>query len=245
MNTKDAFLNNANRRFVDVDDDEHLITLQPPAAAERVAEIEREIGFSLPVELRDLLELTAGIDLDDGRLDGIDVASVGHCAIAELFKWVITLTGDGAGNFWLIELHEGQTTLGPVWFLCHDAPVLIYQSADLATFVEDYLRYCAAPNDGPIDEVVRHAVRRVAAQTDDPPCTTLRGSPDRVLSKFARTLTDEWFIADLRNAQIGDGMPLARYGITTPLARAGNEFVFAYGSRSLWERLTGFFTGRR
>ncbi len=57
------------------------VRLQPPASAERIAEIEAEIeaeiGFALPRELRDVLAVSAGLDL----LDSLDLASVGRCSV--------------------------------------------------------------------------------------------------------------------------------------------------------------------
>jgi len=240
MNTRDVVLGAAGRRLVDVDGEEDTVALQPPASPARVAEIERELGFALPRELAELLAETAGLDL----LESIELASVGRCTRSELFDWVLTPCGDGAGNYWLLELRAGQEQLGPVWFLCHDAPVLVYQSPDLATFLRDYLRYQEAPHDGPVAEVVR-SIHAVAAQTCDVPRAALLASADEVLSRFARALPEGWFVRDLRRARTGDGMPLGRFGIGTPLARAGAEPVFAYGSRTRLQRLVTWFTGAR
>ena len=78
----------------------------------------------------------------------------------------------------------------------------------------------------------------------DVPRAALLDSPDEVLRGFARSLEDGWFLRDLRRARTGDGMPIGRFGPRTPLARAGREFVFAYGSRTRWQRVKTWFTGR-
>lgn len=135
-------------------------------------------------------------------------------------------------------------TLGPVWFVCHDAPVLVYQSADLAAFVADYLRFLAAAHDGPVSEVVEESIQRVWTQTLDVPRARLLDSEDAVLCDFAHRLDDGWFIRDLRRAKPGDGMPIGRFGPKTPLARAGQEFVFAYGSRTRTQRFKTWLAGR-
>ena len=240
MKLRDVVLGAAGRKLVTVDEDEEQVELQPPASPARIAEIEREIGFALPAELRELLAETAGLDF----FDGIDLASIGPCPREELFGTTLTAAGDGAGNYWIVELRPGQQVLGPVWFLCHDGPALVYQSPDLATFVADYLRFSATPHDGPVEAVVENAVHDVWTQKTDPPREALLDSPDAVLREFARSLPEGWFIRDLRNARTGDGMPLGRFGPGTPLARAGQEFVFAYGSRTRMQRLKTFFMGR-
>ncbi len=176
--------------------------------------------------------MTAGVE----RLESIDLASVGRSPIPELFGWVVTPAKDGAGNSWILELAPGQQTLGSIWFVCHDAPALLYQSRDLASFVEDYVHRRRLAN--------RAAVAKVASQSIDLPREALLAASDPVLRDFAARLEQGWFIRDLRDAQTGDGMPLGCFGRTTPLARAGTEPVFAYGSRSGWQRFVGWFTGR-
>lgn len=122
--------------------------------------------------------------------------------------------------------------------------MLVYQSADLGTFVEDWLRYRSAPHGGALAEVVRNAVRRVSTQTIDAPHNALVDAADPLLREFARTLAPGWFVRDLRDARTGDGMPIGRFGPRAPLARAGEPHVFAYGSRTPWQRLRTFVTGR-
>ncbi len=240
MNAREVLLAADGRTLIDVDGEEEQVQLQPPPSPARLAEIERELGFELPRELADALRVTAGLEL----LESFDLASIGPCPWDAPLGPVLIPCGDGAGNFWVLELRPGMETLGPVWFVCHDAPVLVYQSPDLATFVGDYLRFRAAPHDGPVADVVRGAVRRVWTQTCDVPSSALIDSDDSVLRAFARRLGDGWFIRDLRGAQTGDGMPVGRFGPKTPLARAGSEFVFAYGSRTRLERLKTWITGR-
>jgi len=241
MGTKDVLLRAAGRRLVDVDGESEVVSLQPPASPGRVAEIERELGFALPRELAELLRVSAGLDME--VQESLDLASIEPCPWRAPLGQVMNLVGDGAGNWWVVELRPGLEVLGPVWFVCHDAPVLVYQSADVATFVDDYLRFCAAPHDGPVATVVREAIGRVRDQSDVPR-SELLDSQDPVLRDFARGLDDGWFIRDLRRAQPGDGVPLGRFGPKTPLARAGQEFVFAYGSRTRLERFKTWITGR-
>ena len=184
--------------------------------------------------------MSAGLDME--VQESLDLASVEACPWQAPLGQVVNLVGDGAGNYWVMELYPGMQILGPVWFVCHDAPVLVYQSPDLATFIDDYLRYCAAPHDGPVAVVVGESVHRVWTQTDLTRAELL-DSEDPVLRDFARRLDDGWFVRDLRCAKVGDGMPIGRFGPKTPLDRAGREFVFAYGSRTRMERFRTWLTG--
>jgi hypothetical protein len=247
MKLKDLVLGTAGRKLITFDDEELTPVLQQPASQASIVELERKLGFALPPELREILTLAAGLDLVDGGRevdDPIDFACIDRCGHEDLFGWVLTPSTDGAGNDWVIELRPDQQVLGPVWFLCHDAPVLVYQSPDLATFLADDLRYLQPPHDGPMQHIVEQAVHDVWTQKLDVPREQLLDSQDPILRTFANTLPEGWFIRDLRHAKPGDGMPIGRFGPKTPLARAGDEFVFAYGSRTRLERLKTFFTGR-
>lgn len=230
----------AGRTFVTEDGDEHAVRLLPPAAPEHLAQVEWQSGVRLPAELRGALKLARGFETD--LIDPVDLANVERCAYDGLFGWMLSLTGDGAGNYWVVELRERMPVLGPVWHLCHDPFAVVYQSPDLATFLADFARY-ETTHDGPVADVVNDALTRVT-EVQHPERSTLVDSPDEVLREFARSLTGEWFVADLRDARPGDGMPLGRYGPKTPLARAGEAFVFAYASRTRWQRFKSFVTGK-
>ncbi len=99
---------------------------------------------------------------------------------------------------------------------------------------------------------VAHGRRRVPqprpttewTQTIDVPRAELLDSEDAVLRDFARSLDEHWFIRDLRRAGPGDGMPIGPFGPKTPLAHAGQEFIFAYASRTRRERFRTWLTGR-
>ncbi len=67
----------------------------------------------------------------------------------------------------------------------------------------------------------------------------LRGSTDAELSAFAQSLSDDFFIVDLRNASLGDGFSWGRYGPRTKVVRYRHERLFAYESKSRWDRFLG------
>ena len=95
-----------------------------------------------------------------------------------------------AGNSWVLELRPGRHDPRPVWFVCHDAPVLVYQSPTSRPSSTITLRYCAAPHDGSGSRR-RPGVRPCACRRR-PTCTRaqLLDSEDPVLRDFARRLDD-------------------------------------------------------
>jgi hypothetical protein len=65
----------------------------------------------------------------------------------EVFPNGIPIARDGFGNFWVLDLTPQTAKTAPVFFACHDAPVILYQSSDIASFLTEVFRmstpFCA------------------------------------------------------------------------------------------------------
>jgi hypothetical protein len=48
-----------------------------------------------------------------------------------------TLATDGYGKSWIVDLTRESTSFGPIFYACHDAPVIVYQTDSLLHFVEE------------------------------------------------------------------------------------------------------------
>jgi hypothetical protein len=44
----------------------------------------------------------------------------------QVFSYGLPIAADGYGYFWVVDLHPDTTTSGPIYFACHDAPVMLY-----------------------------------------------------------------------------------------------------------------------
>jgi cell wall assembly regulator SMI1 len=212
-----------------VDEDGHEVELElasglPPADVERLAD---EIGVPLPRELRALLERTMGIE--GGPLETIDFTgrslSVGA---ADTFPAGLPIAGDGFGNFWILDLPSGDGEAAPVFFLCHDPPVILYQSPGIGDFLHEAFRMLVPPHASAVDDV--HEDRPFNVWRDNPGtldrAAALAG--DEQLSAFAAELDDRFTFVDLRSPPVGMGFSWGRYGPRTVLRRHGHERLFAY-----------------
>ena len=127
--------------------------------------------------------------------------------LEELFPAGVPIAHDGAGNFWV---RDGT----PVFFLCHDPPVVLYQSAEVETFLSE-------PS---LDEEALFNVWRTNPCTLDH-AAALAG--DEELRAFAAELDERFVFVDLRAPVRGDGFSWGRYGPRTELRRHGAARLFA------------------
>jgi len=126
----------------------------------------------------------------------------------ELFPAGVPVAHDGSGNFWV----RDQI---PIFFLCHDPPVVLYQSADVETFVSE-------PS---LDRDALFKVWRENPGTLDH-AAALAG--DAELRAFAAELDERFVFVDLRAPVSGDGFSWGRYGPRTEVRRHGDARLFAY-----------------
>jgi cell wall assembly regulator SMI1 len=186
-----------------------------------------ELGVPLPRELRALLEQTAGID--GGPLQAIDFTgrtlSFGD---PDAFPWGLPVAGDGFGNFWVVDLTPDEAETAPVFFACHDAPVILYQSPDIGDFLHEAFRMLEPPHASAVDDV--HEDRLFNVWRENP--GTLEQSAalasDESMSAFLAELDDRFTFVDLRSPSIGMGFSWGRFGPRTDVRRHGHERLFAY-----------------
>jgi cell wall assembly regulator SMI1 len=121
----------------------------PPAEIER---LEVELGVPLSQELRALLGHTAGIS--GGPLPIIDFTGTSlSFGDPDALPWGLLIAGDGFGNFWVVDLTPEESNTAPVFFACHDAPVILYQSPTIGDFLHEAFRMLEPPHVSAVDDV--------------------------------------------------------------------------------------------
>jgi hypothetical protein len=223
-------------KWVDEDGEPVAITLTAPLAAEQIDFLQKPVGQPLPEELRSLLAFCSGID---GCLDGIDfTGSTTSFAQEEIFPSGLPIAADGFGNFWVLDITPQTTRVAPVFFACHDPPVVLYQSADIASFLAEAFRMNIPPHKSLVDDVHEDRLfdvwRKNPGIIDQP---TASASSDPALRSFASGLPEPFQIVDLRRVDPGMGFSWGRYGSRTDIRRHGYERIFGYAKPPG----TGFF----
>lgn len=209
------------RAWVDEDGDAARLTLLPPLADAEIDALAAMWGVPVPPDARELLRVARGIGASP--LDAVEFSGEMDGAVAdEIFPHPLPIAHDGYGNYWIVDLRTGSNAFGPVFFVCHDPSVVVYQCADVAGFIDALLEMTEPPHEGPLDLVHEQAsseiwsgketaVQRAAALASD----------DEVLRAFAESLPPDTSIADMRAPRTGDGfrVPLRREFIRHPTER--------------------------
>ena len=240
MNPIDLIKSAQAKELTNEDGESVDLDLLPGLDAEAVAHFESSLPCALPEETRELLLFCRGFEgvvADQVDFTGQDLL-FGH---EVLFPHGVPIASDGFGNFWVVDLSPDSTEFGPIWFACHDAPVILYQSAGLSDFLSELFKSCEPPFRSLVDDVHEDRIREV--WRTNPNVLTHHDcveSTDSVLQEFAASLDPSYGIVDLRAANPGDGFSWGRYGPNTVVRRHGNHPVFAYQrKKGLLGRLFG------
>jgi hypothetical protein len=224
-----------------IDEDGHVVTLEllPGLSHTELQDFAGQVPCRIPPEVMELMRSCRGFY---GTVEQVDFT--GRDLMFEFeaaFPYGLPIAADGYGNFWVVDLHPDATMWGPIYFACHDAPVILYQSGTLEQFLGELFRMFRPPHQSLIDDV--HEDRLANVWQTNPgvlPYEQCLRSEDPILSAFAGELDESFQIIDLRLAKPGDGFSWGRYGPKTQIERFGTHAVFAYKKpKSIISRLLG------
>lgn len=219
------------------------MTFLPGASPATLDALEAQFGAKLPADYRELALACAGIE---GGVFEIDFTTKDMDVDAsDLSPHAIPFAADGIGNFWIVDVRKGVDELSHVFYLCHDAPVFLFQCVGMEAFLQSLAKH--ERNDvGPIEQVMNDSLFNVWEK--DPKGISQQdalASSDAKVREFAQTLNPSFLIADLRNPEPGMGFAWGRFGPDTILKRFGEERIFAYGKPEKKPGLLGRLFGRK
>lgn len=229
--------------LLDEDRNPVYFTRRPGLTREEMDEFARTLPCPISDDVRDLLEFCSGLD---GPLDPIDFTgrSLGiGFGLDFLLPYGLPIAPDGLGNVWAIDLQTDSTEWGPIYYCCHDAPVMLLQAFTVQQWVAEVVKMYVPPNRSLIDDVCEDRLFSVWGK--NPGVISHEkalASPDPDIRAFAAGLHADWELIDLRNAPIGMGFSWGRYGPRTEVTRFGAKPIFAYRrpeKTSLLSRLFG------
>ena len=196
---------------------------------EEVDEFARSSPVPPPADVRDLLEFCSGIE---GTLEQVDFTgrslSDGF-GLDFLLPHGLPIAHDGCGNFWAVDLQPESANWGPIYYCCHDAPVMLLQAATIQQFVNEMFKMYTPPHKSLVDDV--HEDRLFEVWRKNPgviPHADALVSKDPDIQTFAAGLDSCFELIDLRDASIGMGLSWGRYGPRTEVKRFGSKPIFAY-----------------
>ena len=247
MSPADVIRTYLSQTLVDEDGEPWELELLPGLTEEELAAFEARVGFALPEVTRELLRFTRGIV--GGPLEMIDfTSSADYVAVDEDSGFghkTLGFAADGFGNHWGYVLGPDATDLAPIYYFCHDPPVFLYQSPDLAHFLKEMFKMCAEPFESLVDDVHEDRLKNVWLENPDlAPAKQARQSSDPIMAWYAATVPDHWKLIDLRSPEIGQGFS---WGRCRDFKRHDREMIFALDFKEPWTARTwlGRLTGKR
>jgi len=228
---------------VNEDGNPEVLELLPPATAPEIVDLEQRLPGRIPHEIREGLAVSAGFangPLESWSLLGLD----GGFGLEDVFPAAHSIAHDGYGNYWVLDLRPETVTWGPVYYACHDPPVIVYQASSVEEFLLQTVQLWESGARSAVDAVHEDAVsviwkhnpgliRQVEAAR----------SPDPALRGFASELAPEFMIADLRAAKIGHGFSWGRFGPTTKWRHHSSLPIWAVGKPSTSSRVRAWLFG--
>jgi hypothetical protein len=223
--------------FVNEDGLKTPFQLLPPLDHKELDELQAQIPCSLPDDMLELLQCARGFT--GGPLELVEFAGMtSGFGLEDIFPCPIPLATDGFGNFWIVDLTSGSKTWAPIYYACHDAPVILYQTDSLAHFVEEVLHFGNRPWESEIDDVHEQLSDRV--WSENPGILSFSdclNGKDPDLTAFASSLDETREFSDLRLPKIGDGFSWGRYGPKTVNRRFGEKRICARQKKTFGQRL--------
>ena len=234
--------NNDGLLLTNEDGIEDRLKLLPALSEQEIGDLESRLPCPLSPEVRELLQFAGGLDVGGG-LGEINFEGLSEgFGREEIFPHPLPLCADGFGNYWIVDLTSESGSWGPIFYACHDAPVIVYQSESLLHFVEEAIRFGNEPWESEIDDVHEKLSNRIWRENpgamDHAQCSV---SDDVDIRAFAKSLDSTWQFVDLRTPRLGDGFSWGRYGPKTLNKRFGEKRIFAYQTRSTGRRLLDVF----
>jgi len=212
----------------DEDGDPVRLELLPAMTDHDLEELQSRLPCAIPQHIRELLKFCRGFE--GSPADPVDLSGQLPFAHEDIFPHGLPVAGDGFGNFWVVDLNATSADFGPIYFACHDPPVVALQSVSFASFL-DALLIENSENESMIHFVDERATSNIwRADPFAVPRAEVVGSTDSELRAFAARLPEGFLVADLRGAKIGDGFSWGRFGHNTRIVRHSDAVpIFAYG----------------
>jgi hypothetical protein len=241
MTLVDIVKNAAGRAMTDEDGKPLSLKLHPGLSEPEIQKLEGTLPAPLPNEIRELLRFCRGFDLSWLAVETVDFAGTDGFELLEVFPYGLPIADDGCGNSWMVDLLPHSTDWGPIYYACHDAPVILYQSPNLEHFLSELFKLGAPPHKSLVGEVHDDDLfdiwRKNPGVQEQTVCLT---SSDPDIRAFAEQLDPTFQIIDMRDASIGFGFAWGRYGSDTLVKRFGTKRLFAYQKQpGFWARLFG------
>lgn len=202
-----------------VDEDGEAVDLDPSPglSAAEIDAFVRSIGGPVPEAMRLVLaETTAfggAVEVDFMGAGGVDLLGL-------LSRW-LEIAGDGAGNFWVLDLDAGS-----VWFHAHDPPALVFQAPDLDVFVAQVIEANESDEGTAIETGAEIAPTQIWDARSTQGTLTTREDDRFAFGEVVPDLPERYRVIDLTAPSVGDGVAWADGGAELCIRRHPDHAAF-------------------
>lgn len=200
------------------------VRLEAPLTLAELADFQEDQSAPLPAEIRELLRFTRGFSLLG---ESVDFQRINRSEFEPSFPGGIPLHSDGFGSFWIVHIDPITGAWAPILFAGHDPPVLVIQSPDLVSFLEEFFNTFRPGTANALTQVYRTAFDIWRLDRGLHRVAEVRQSPDTAIQTFVKDLKDDDHVADLRGRIIGSGFSWARNGSAAEVKRHPSDLLFA------------------
>ena len=246
-----------NYPFVDKSGKKGNVKLLPPVPDKEINDFRNSLPCYLDEDMTAVLRKTRGLSFvqqgKNSKLNAGPIAtsidftgkSIDGQVLEDIMPTGIAIAADQSGNSWTLDLHGGSAYFGPIFYVSHDPPVIVYQNSTLEKFINQVLASLNSPWQSDITKVVSESAYSIWNENpnmmNQPDCLN---STDQDIKAFAQELEEDYRIIDMRNPKVGDGFSWGISGPETILRRYGYQTMFAYqyiarDNRPWWQKLFG------
>jgi len=188
--------------------------------------MEASLPADIAAQLQDLLRVCSGLK---GPVDWLYLTMpMDEDYHLKAFPYTRVIAGGGFGNDWIMALEDKTRMWGPVLFICHDPPAVVYQAHNILDIIRDILTIGSGGGENPASEPCGAAMEIYSNSPGELTCEQLSGSADKELAAFAKALDESYYFMDLRNPKPRCGFSLYWLFNGGDLRRDGGRWLFAY-----------------
>lgn len=203
--------------------------LIPGLTRTELKELEGRLPCRLPPHINDLLLMTRGLEPALEFMDFSGLLLQGQFDNKELFPYGLPVAADGLGNFWVVDLEPNSKDFGPVFYVCFNPKVVVWQAKTFEEFIAQLIAFASFEEGSAINLVYDNYAQHIWNENPNliPPEKAMHpGDPD--LGLFVQSLKKGYMFIDLRRARVGEGFSWGRWGAKTEIKRYNSLRLFAY-----------------
>lgn len=211
-----------NNQFESEDGDAYKVELLDGMSESEITAYQNSLpNKHLPNEIKELLSFTRGFEflpLEEVRFD-----SYGQFGFEAMFPNSIPLSGDGFGNFWVLDI-DNNGNWNQVYYVCHDPAVIVKHSSDLTNFIEHVNEYGLKEGESHLDIIHEKTVMDIWRDSNG---LMEQNEKDYNFSdEINQQLPEAYLIADLTNEPINSGFAWGKFGANSKIIRVDDKPIW-------------------